>query len=237
VSLGPLEVRQLDTGDLDEVAALHLRAFPRSALGELGTEAVSRYYRWQLCGPHDVEGFAVLDGDHMLGYSIGGFFRGSTIGFVKRNAVFLALQVLRRPKLLFRGPGWRAVLLGIRLWTRPARHTEPERPERVPEGSFGVLVVAVEPGAHRRGVGSLLLEEAERRARANGFRGLHLTLDPENAAATSFYRDLGWSRLYLPGDSDRQWLMGKDLTAPTLGIVDPRRAEEPDGEDEAAPGA
>ena len=43
-----LLVLNLDVKDLPAVASVHMAAFPKSALTMLGTEAVRRYYEWQL---------------------------------------------------------------------------------------------------------------------------------------------------------------------------------------------
>lgn len=207
-----IKVRDLGVEDLDAVAEAHERSFPESALGHLGHEAVVRYYRWQLIGPHDVDALAAVDDhDHLLGYLVGGRFRGSTVGFVKGNAPFLVGRVLRHPSVLGGAGGVRAARTGLRLLVRRGGQTRPEDLARVPDGSFGVLVVAVIDGAHRQGIGSALLDEAERRARTGGYQRLHLTLRPDNEEALRFYRSRGWTRLGLPGDTDQQWLMGKEL--------------------------
>lgn len=197
--------------DLGAVVGLHLRVFPDSVLTELGPEALDRYYRWQLLGPHDVAAFGVSIGGQLVGLLVGGRFRGSMIGFVKQHPAFLAGRVARRPGLLLGSRGRTAVRTGLRLLARPAARTRIERPERVPDGSFGVLVVAVDPAAQRTGVGRVLLEEAERWALEAGYHRMHLTLDPTNWGAAAFYRELGWQRLGLAGDTDRAWLVGKEL--------------------------
>lgn len=206
-----VEVRRLLAEDLERLAELHRRAFPASVLGRLGTEAVVRYYQWQLLGPHEVEGLVAVDGGRLLGFLVGGRFRGSMIGFVKRHARFLVVQVARHPTLLVSRRGLRAVAVASRLlaWRSPGARVE--RPDRVPAESFGVLVVAVAPEAHRLGVGRLLVGEAEQTARQAGYERMHLTVDPHNGHALTFYRELGWRRLGLPGDTSSAWLMGKEI--------------------------
>lgn len=208
---GGFPVQTLDGTDVAAMAALHGRVFPDSVLTRLGPEALRRYYRWQVDGPHQVEAFGVFDRGRLLGLVVGGRFQGSMIGFVKREAPHLAARVVRHPSLLVEARGQRAVRSGLRLLARPVRRTRVERPERVPPSSFGVLLVAVDPDAQRSGLGRSLLEEAERRAAAAGMERLHLTLDPTNWGAMAFYTGLGWRRLGVPGDTDRQWLMGKEL--------------------------
>lgn len=205
------ELRTLGPGDLGDVAALHARVFRDSVLAQLGTEALRRYYGWQLTGPHDLEAFGVFAGDDLAGFLIGGRFRGSMIGFVKHEAPFLATRVARHPMLVAGRRGRAALGTGLRLLARPSGGGAVERPERVPDRSFGILVVAVDPTAQRSGVGRALLNEADRRAAAMGMERLHLTLDPSNWGAAEFYRGQGWRRLGIQGDTDRQWLMGKDL--------------------------
>lgn len=206
-----LELRTLGVGDLDDVATLHLAVFRDSALSHLGHEAVRRFYRWQLTGPHDVEAFGLFAGDDLVGFLVGGRFRGSMIGFVKQDPVFLATCVLRHPTVVVGSRGRAALRTGIRLLVRPAKPTVVERPERVPEKSFGVLSIAIDPSVQRSGMGSLLLDEADRRAAAMGMERLHLTLDPQSWGTAEFYRGQGWRRLGIPGDTDHEWLMGKEL--------------------------
>lgn len=207
-----LELRTLGVADLDDVAALHLVVFRDSVLSHLGHEAVRRYYGWQLTGPHDVEAFGLFMGDDLVGFLVGGRFRGSMIGFVKQETPFLVGRVVRHPAVVLGARGRFALRTGLRLLARPAKPTVVERPERVPERSFGVLAVAIDPSVQRSGMGSLLLDEAERRAAAMGMERLHLTLDPQSWGAAEFYRGQGWRRLGIPGDTDHEWLMGKELS-------------------------
>ncbi len=207
---GAIDVDDLCEADLDALVDLHLAAFPHSELGQLGREAVRRHYRWQVHGPHDLTALVARSDGVIVGFLLGGLFRGSTIGFVKQERRFLVGQVLRHPAILFRASGRRVIAVAVRLLLRRGR-SMPEQPGRVPVGSFGVLVVAVDPESHRLGIGASLLRVAEERARRGGFTRMHLTLHPGNVAALSFYTDQGWHHLALPGDDSGQQLIGKDL--------------------------
>jgi ribosomal protein S18 acetylase RimI-like enzyme len=169
-----------------------VHAFPDSVLGRLGVEAVRRNYRWQLDGPHDVTAIVgVVDGA-VHGFLFGGVFRGSTIGFVKREKWFLAGRVLRHPSIVAGRLGRDRLALAGRLlstrWSAPAS----EDPAAVPRSSFGVLAVAVDPAAQGHGVGRALMHEARTRARREGFASMHLSVHPDNDRAIAFYRSLGW---------------------------------------------
>ncbi|QXC60279.1 GNAT family N-acetyltransferase [Aquihabitans sp. G128] len=205
-------VSDLTLDDVETIAALHLAAFPHSALSTLGEEAVRRHYRWQFEGPHDLTALGAFSDDVLVGFLLGGVFRGSTSGFVKRERWFLVGQVLRHPHVLAQTSGRRVAPVATRLLLRRSS-TAPEQPSRVPAGSLGVLVVAVDPDVHRLGVGTSLLRAAEASARRDGFERMHLTLHPGNVPALSFYTDQGWRRLGLPGDDEHQWLLGKELGA------------------------
>jgi ribosomal protein S18 acetylase RimI-like enzyme len=202
VVVSVVDLRDARPGDLAAIASLHLEAFPDSALGRLGVEAVRRNYEWQMEGPHDLTALVALDGGRVVGFLFGGVFRGSTIGFVKRHKWYLAGQVARHPSLLTRRLGWDRIGLAARLLARRWSTPAPEDPAAVPRRSFGVLAIAVDPATQGRGVGRLLMDAAVERARAGGFRAMHLTVHPDNARGVAFYRSLGW--VELPGD-DGTW--------------------------------
>ena len=88
-------VGPLAPSDLAEVARVHISAFPESELGRMGPEAVRRSYLWQFEGPHDLTALGAWSDGVLVGFLFGGVFRGSTIGFVKRERWFLLGQVLR----------------------------------------------------------------------------------------------------------------------------------------------
>lgn len=80
-----LVIKKLEFGNLIDVAKVHKRAFPESALSKLGLEATRRYYEWQLLGPHDTYAIGVFENDLLLGFCFGGVFRGALNGFLNKN--------------------------------------------------------------------------------------------------------------------------------------------------------
>lgn len=189
-----LQVAPLTVDDLDEIARLHVLAFPDSELGRQGLEAVRRSYLWQFEGPHDLTTVGVrLDG-RLVGFLFGGVFRGSTIGFLKREWRFLLWQVVRHPSTMVRRVGMERVVLAVRLLLRRSPAASAEAP--VPEAprSFGVLAIGVDPGCQGRGVGQAAMAAAESAAIEQGFEQMHLTVHPENERAVRFYEAGGWER-------------------------------------------
>lgn len=201
--VGPLIVRDVEERDLAAVAALHVEAFPTSVLGALGAEAVRRSYRWQLDGPHDLTAIVAVEGDDVVGFLFGGVFRGSTIGFIKREKWYLVRRVATHPQILLRSVGWRRLTLGVRLLVRRPAPPQAEDPASVPRRSFGVLSVAVSPAMQGTGVGGKLMAEARSRAIAQGFTRMHLSVHPSNDPALTFYRNSGWEEIPEP---DGRWI-------------------------------
>ena len=56
-----------------------------------------------------------------------------------------------------------------------------------------VYRLAVLPAAQGRGIGRMLMDELERRLRANGATKLNLLVERENASVADFYRRLGYA--------------------------------------------
>jgi len=211
---GRARIRDVVESDLAEIARLHIDAFPESVLGRVGVEAVRRSYAWQLNGPHELTALVgVVDDDRIAGFLFGGVFRGSTIGFLRKEKWFLARQVLRHPGLVRGRLGRDRFGLALRLLTRRFRASAPaaENPAAVPVRSFGVLAIAVDPEVQGSGVGRLLMAEATERARAADFVGMHLSVHPDNERGLAFYTSLGWTPSPEP---DGTWVgrMRYDLT-------------------------
>ncbi len=188
-------IGDLQTEDLAAVAELHLRAFPDSELGRLGAEAVRRSYLWQFDGPHDLTALGAWKDGRLVGFLFGGVFRGSTMGFVKRERWFLLGRLLRHPSMVVRRASLGRIKLAARLLVRrsPAPPAS-ELPSSVPARGFGVLAIAVEPGEQGSGVGRLLMASAEETACERGFTSMHLTVHPDNERAVRFYELDGWTR-------------------------------------------
>jgi ribosomal protein S18 acetylase RimI-like enzyme len=190
-----VEVSSLAEVDLPAVAALHLRAFPQSALTALGREAVTRYYEWQFSGPHDVVALGAWVDADLAGFCFGGVFRGALSGFLRKNRSYLAVRVLTRPWLIanpiFREKAATATRALSPFIVRCGRSPVPVRAPK----SFGILAIAVCPQRQRLGIGSALMNACEVIARERGFDQMHLTVHPENRQAKAFYERLGWERI------------------------------------------
>lgn len=201
--MGGILLRTITRKDLDSVVNVHMLAFPSSALSLLGPGAVRRYYNWQFEGPHDLAAIGAFSGGNMVGFCLGGVFRGSLGGFLKRHRLFLIWTLVKKPAL-FRNEQIRSRL----AFVRSSRHgLPPSRTSRTSAGpplrSFAILSIAVTPTARRTGIGRRLITEMEKTAVALGFDGMHLTVHPENRSAIDFYQRIGWTEQDLSDSSVR----------------------------------
>ncbi len=189
-----LAIRPLAAGDLPAAAALHLRAFPDSALTALGRESVRRYYDWQLTGPHEAIALGAFVDGALAGFFFGGLFRGAMSGFLRRNRRHLALRVATHPWLLANPLFRERLTSGLRILRRFSQPAAAPGPAAPKPRLFGILSIAVDPRLHGRGIGARLMQEAEACARQRNFPEMQLTVSPENSQAIRFYEGLGWRK-------------------------------------------
>ena len=90
-----MTIRHASRQDLAGIAGVHVRAFPRSTITAMGSEAVRRYYEWQMEGERVTPLVAESD-RRIVGFCFGGVFRGAMSGFLRRNALYLAATGVAR---------------------------------------------------------------------------------------------------------------------------------------------
>jgi ribosomal protein S18 acetylase RimI-like enzyme len=206
-------VRRLDRSDLPTMTAIHLAAFDRASLTRLGKGAVLRYYEWQMFGPHRSFSIGAFIDEVMVGFCVGGLFNGAFSGFIEKHFAYLTARVMMKPWLLLYGEFRDRIVSGIRALARRRSGTTIGNVKQYSANamsSLGILVICTHPRYHRSGAGRALLAEAEKIARQNGHKRMHLTVHPDNAIAVAFYEKLGWVRL----SHNRVWqgTMVKELT-------------------------
>jgi ribosomal protein S18 acetylase RimI-like enzyme len=201
----PVSIRPLRHEDLSGMTRIHLQAFPDSALTSLGQEAVCRYYDWQLSGVHQLVGLAADLDSQLVGFCLGGIFRGALSGFIGQNRRFLIGRLLTHPWLIAQFRSQVSAGLEILRRQKPSVALRSDPPLK----SFGILVIAVSPEHWGKGIGGLLMDEAETRARELEFQEMKLTVNPGNARAVRFYERLGWQRLLMNLDGNWTGAMRK----------------------------
>lgn len=189
-TLENIEFHPIQQKDLMDVTDIHLKAFPERALAGLGREAVCRYYQWQVEGPHDAVALGCFRQNKMVGYCFAGIFRGSLSGFLHKNKWFLARRVLIHPWLITSPLFRERIMTAWRILFHRSNKVAPQI--MLPQKSFGILAIAIDPQIQRAGLGGKLMAEMERIAKHHGFTYMHLTVDSQNSSAIAFYNKLGW---------------------------------------------
>jgi ribosomal protein S18 acetylase RimI-like enzyme len=207
-----MDIHPLTNTDLKSVAQVHMLAFPDAALTKLGTEAIRRYYLWQLDGPHDSIGIGAFADTQLAGFCFAGVFQNAETGFLLKNRSYLLWRFMTHPWFLNNEMVRSRVnsyLQEIRIFTKRKRNPV-ELPTAPSIEKFGILSIAVHPDYQRLGVGNLLMQKIEEFARAKGFSSMRLSVHPNNLKAVLFYEKLGWRKVSAPED---EWLgfMTKDL--------------------------
>jgi len=212
-----LSIRPLSTADIGEIVNIHCAAFPRAALTNLGTEAVTRYYLWQLEGPHDETcAFGVWRAGRLEGFCFGGIHPTAISGFLDKNKTFLAWHIATRPWLIANPLFRDKINNGLKIWKRMLRRAPASQAHSHPEVKrpFDILSIAVHPRAQGLGLGQRMMEEAETVARRTGFHVMSLFVQPDNQQAIRFYLAAGWEKRTSQGNWRgvmEKWLVPREL--------------------------
>lgn len=197
-------IRNLEVRDLQGVSAVHMAAFPTSALTLLGKEAVRRYYEWLLLGPHDVVALGAFTDRELVGFCFGGRFHRAMSGFLRKNRPFLIWRVLMHPWLMANPTFHERFNSGLDTLRRsakpqsyvqfPAEYENQKRARRAVANCFAILSIAVHPRCQGLSLGKMLMKESEEVAGRRGFRKMSLTVHPDNQQAITFYERLNWKK-------------------------------------------
>ncbi len=191
-------LRHLDSRNINDIAAIHMSAFPDSAWTKLGVRVVSEYYLWHLLGPHPiVRATGVYVDRQCAGFCVSGVFNSSTSGFLSKNRNLLARRLILKPWLILDPVFFEKLRSGAKLLRRfKARNrNESAKVSTKAVDSFGILAIAVDPRSQGLGIGQLLMDDAEKAAVEQAFSKMDLTVNPGNLGAIRFYEKLGWMKL------------------------------------------
>jgi ribosomal protein S18 acetylase RimI-like enzyme len=206
-----ISIKPLEVADLDGVAIIHLKAFPRSLLTALGKEAVIRYYAWCLLGPHDVVALGLFHNKSLKGYCYGEIFENAMKGYLYKHRLFLLKCLILNPSIFFQQEFRNKILKGMSiLFSKIIAKKSIKNKYNKNKKSFGILAIAVDPYYQRLGYGKLLMEHIETIAIYKGYNKMHLIVDISNITAIFFYERLGWRKI-LNKDDHFSGLMVKSL--------------------------
>jgi ribosomal protein S18 acetylase RimI-like enzyme len=198
-------MRNATPEDLTKIAICHREAFPHSVTSLLGIPFIRRMLEWYLSAPNKFL-FWVEENNQCIGYC-GGYIMdgsdayGSASGMTQSgfNAAFKIM--LRKPWLFFH-PEIRArypfiltnIKHKIKRFAGVPQKTKLEKTVTRPttELTAGLVVIGVSPSMHKKGIGTLLQQEFERRAKVMHATKMELSVRKENKQAIDSYTRNGW---------------------------------------------
>lgn len=208
--------------DLTQIAICHREAFPNSVTSLFGIPFISQMLGWYLSAPNKFL-FWIEENGNCIGYC-GGYImdgsdgHGSATGMTQFgfNAAFKIM--LRKPWLFFH-PEIRGrypfIIANIKRKLNKTlgikqKNKQPltESKKRNEELTAGLVVIGVSPAMHKKGIGSLLQQEFERRAKQSGATCMELSVRVENAAAIASYQRNGWT---IKDNQKISYLMTKNI--------------------------
>lgn len=190
-----VKILKMRNEDLIDVARVHINAFPKSFLSKLGIGAIRRYYEWQMIGPHNHYNIvAELDGK-LVGFCVGGISRGAMIGFLKKYRFYLAIKLLSKLYLLFHKDFFAKFVFAVKLFLKKIFFNEESKAKTRISDSYGILAICVLKEVQGLGVAKELMIESENKAKREGFKYMHLTVDSDNTRAIKFYEKLGFVKV------------------------------------------
>jgi ribosomal protein S18 acetylase RimI-like enzyme len=172
------------------VCELHCAAFRGLMSARLGRKYLHAFMSWFVHSETAIAFIATDAKGTLLGYVI-----GAPTGYgaaMNRDLLGVAARsMLARP--------WLFLDSQVRATIKARLRVMLERPATVsndlPAPSMSLVGIAVSPKQAGRGVGSLLVEAFERRARVLNMASLHLSVYPDNTTARRLYERCGWYAL------------------------------------------
>ncbi len=174
------EFRDLRSTDGASLARLHCEAFQSFFLTSFGEEFLARFYRSLLIRPWGF-GVGLMEGDCCRAFAVGSVrAQGVYQDLARTHGVSMLSAAI---PVLIRNPGY--ILSIARSLGTGAYSAEP--------GDALLCSISVSPTLQRAGVGGLVLEEFERRARSRGCDSVVLTTDADaNEYVNIFYLSKGY---------------------------------------------
>jgi ribosomal protein S18 acetylase RimI-like enzyme len=204
--------------DLVKIASCHVEAFPDSVTSLMGISFVAKMLEWYLSAPNKFLYWIEEDGE-CIGYC-GGYVRdssdsfGSATGMSQFGLNEAFRVVLRKPWLLFHPEiisRYKFIISNLKRRFTPIKnkttHVTPQ-PHIIPIRTAGLVVIGVRKNKMKKGIGSLLQIEFEKRAKALNAEIMQLSVRKTNESAIASYKRNGW---YIDSEQPISYLMKKKM--------------------------
>lgn len=204
--------------DLCKIAKCHIAAFPQSVTSLLGEKVVVSMLKWYLSAPNKFL-FYLEENGIVIGYC-GGFViddseaYGSSSGMTQFGFNQAAVSFVFRPWLLFHPEvinKYNFILTNIIRKMGLKKETPISISQPKVEGeplTAGLVVIGVIPTMQQKGLGTIIQQEFEAKARSMGAKRLLLTVKKSNERAIRSYQLNGY---HIDKDEGSSYLMIKEL--------------------------
>lgn len=206
--------------DLHKIADCHIEAFPDSVTSLFGIPFVSQMLGWYLSAPNKFLfwmeennqcigycGGLILDGSDAYGSASGMTQFGFNAAFkimLRKPWLFFHPEIRSRYPFIFRNVKHKLLkLFGIAEKPKPVTEVK-----KTTELTAGLVVIGVRKNLRKKGIGSLLQEEFERRAKQHNATLMQLSVRIENQQAIASYKRNGW---LITEDQKISFLMTKHI--------------------------
>jgi ribosomal protein S18 acetylase RimI-like enzyme len=204
--------------DLYKIAQCHIAAFPKSVTSLLGNKVVSSMLQWYLSAPNKFL-FFVEEQGKVMGYC-GGFLMdgsdayGSGSGMTQFGFNQAAGAFARKPWLLLHREvrnKYRFIFtnvlrkLGLKKEQPMAVSAHQAQEESL---TAGLVVIGVLPNLQQKGLGTLLQQEFERKAKEMGAKRLSLSVRKQNEKAIKSYTRNGY---VIKDENETSFIMKKEI--------------------------
>jgi ribosomal protein S18 acetylase RimI-like enzyme len=174
----PLNLRAASSADAPAAAEMAERVLHGSLLAQLGTPFLTAFYRVALSHPATVSSVAFGAHGQPLGFALATSDVHAFHRYVRPRVALRTLQALLSPGRISLVPNF----------VRSLTEGEPE-----PEIPAELLLLYVEPDAHRRGTGRQLISSIEQRLAEVGAARYRVAVRSQLAAARAFYLATGFT--------------------------------------------
>lgn len=181
-----IEIKPVTSDSVERLVDIHLVAFQRFFLTELGTDFLFTYYNAVRKNNRGVL-LGCFEGDVLLG-----FCAATTL------SVGFNLYLVKKNFFQFTKRGISIICRNPRALVRLLKNFTKSNPSVSDEGNYAELLsIAVSPTAQGKGVGKLLLSDLEEVLRKKGVIQLSLTTDfHDNEKTLKFYLTMNYQIMY-----------------------------------------
>lgn len=192
-------IRESTMNDMSKIVSCHKEAFPNALSSQLGNRFCSKMLSWYILNERGIMFHAEDDGN-IVGY-VGGINvkeagkPGAATSITQFSFNQFILSFLLRPWLIFHHENlnrFQFIVRNIKLKFGLIKKQTSLPIHSAFKSRWGLVVIGVIAKFQGRGIGSLLLNEFEKRAQKDGVKEITLSVKIENNQAIAAYKKNGW---------------------------------------------